>query len=226
MLYRTEQQILKVLGFQLQVALPYTLCITYLQSLDVFAHERAPELAKRATAYLNTALLSPQLLYLTHQPPSLATAAIYLAAKEIGIKLPDVEWWEVFDTDREELGFLVVGLLSVKSFTEAEKDRWEGRKIPLTVDDIEKEMNSDRMQQTWRQLIDKYRLDNASPDLNKMGTWWFMNAELGREWDVISSMDKAKKFGWTETVNSEQMFYDLFTKLQQEQVIPYHASSA
>lgn len=139
-LFQTEQRILQTLGFHLHVSLPYTLCITYLQALDVFSHPRAAELAKRAVAYLNTALLSSQLLYLTHQPNSLATAAIYLAAKETGIKLPDVEWWEVFDTEREELGFLVVGLLSVESFAEEERLKWEGRKIPMTVAELEAEM--------------------------------------------------------------------------------------
>jgi len=126
------------------VSLPYILCVTYLQALDVFTHPRASDLAKKAVAYLNTALLSPQLLYLTHQPPSLATAAIYLAAKEVGIKLPDVEWWEVFDTDREELGFLVVGLLSVESFATAEREKWSDKKIPLTVRDVQKEMETRR----------------------------------------------------------------------------------
>jgi hypothetical protein len=139
-LFQTEHRILQTLGFNLRVALPYTLCITYLQALDVFSHPRASELAKRAVAYLNTALLSPQLLYLTHQPSSLATAAIYLAAKETGIKMPDVEWWEVFDTGREELGFLVVGLLSVESFAEEELAKWEGRKVPMTVEELEAEM--------------------------------------------------------------------------------------
>ncbi|CAI6340039.1 unnamed protein product [Periconia digitata] len=139
-LFETEQRILKVLGFQLQVSLPYALCITYLQALDVFSHPRASELAKRATAHLNTALLSPQLMYLTHQPPSLATAAIYLAAKETGIKLPDVEWWEVFDTDREELGFLVVALLSVESFAKEEQKVWQGKKVPMTVEAVEAEL--------------------------------------------------------------------------------------
>jgi hypothetical protein len=137
-----EQRILKVLGFQLQVVLPYTLCITYLQALDIFAHPRASSLAKRAVAYLNGALLSPQLLCLTHQPPALATAAIYLAAKEVDVKLPDVEWWEVFDTDREELGFLVVGLLSVETFAAEEKRRWGERKVPMTVDELDVEMKS------------------------------------------------------------------------------------
>lgn len=133
---------MKTLGFQLQIASPYTLCITYLQALDVFTHPRAPELAKRAVAHLNTALLSPQLLYLTHQAPCLATASIYLAAKETGIKLPDVEWWEVFDTDREELGFLVVGLLSVATFATQEKEKWGNRKIPLTVEGLDAEIKS------------------------------------------------------------------------------------
>lgn len=139
-LFTTEQRILKTLGFQLQVNLPYTLCITYLQALDVFTHPRASELAKRAISHLNTALLSPQMLYLTHQPTSLATAAIYLAAKEVSIKMPEVEWWEVFDTDREELGFLCVGLLSVEGFAQQERERWEGRRVPMSVEEVEGEM--------------------------------------------------------------------------------------
>lgn len=139
-LFETEQRILKILGFQVQAILPYTLCITYMQALDVFTHPRVSELAKRAVAHLNTALLSPQLLYLTHQPPSLATAAIYLAAREAGIKLPEAEWWEAFDTDREELGFLCVAFLSIDGFAEQEMESWAGRRIPLTVEEVDAEM--------------------------------------------------------------------------------------
>ncbi|KAI8937124.1 hypothetical protein NX059_006338 [Plenodomus lindquistii] len=141
-LFATEQRILRTLGFQVQVALPYTLCITYLQALDIFSHPRASDLAKRAIAHLNTALLSPQCLYLTHQPPALATAAIYLAAREMGVKMPECEWWEVFDTDREELGFLCVGMLSLEGFAQQEKARWAGKKVPLTVQEVETEVKS------------------------------------------------------------------------------------
>ncbi|KAH8732451.1 cyclin-like protein [Phaeosphaeriaceae sp. PMI808] len=139
-LFTTEQRILRTLGFNLRVNLPYTLCITYLQALDVFTHPRAPELAKRAIAHLNAALLSPQMLYLTHQPPQLATAAIYLAAREVQIKLPEVEWWEVFDTDREELGFLCVGLLSIEGFALKEREIWDGKRVPMSVGEVEAEM--------------------------------------------------------------------------------------
>ena len=136
-LYQLESQILRVLAFQTQVALPYALCINYMQTLDVFAlSSSASLLAKRAFAHLNTALLSPQLLLLTHQPPILATAAIYLAAKEVGVKLPEVEWWEVFDVDRESLGFVVVALQSVDGFAVHEQQEWGKRKVPLTVEGL------------------------------------------------------------------------------------------
>lgn len=139
-LFATEQRILRTLGFNVHVALPYTLCITYLQALDMFSHPRASDLAKRAIAHLNTALLSPQCLYLTHQPPALATAAIYLAAREMGVKMPECAWWEVFDTDREELGFLCVGMLSLEGFAQEERRKWAGRKCPLSVAEMELEV--------------------------------------------------------------------------------------
>ena len=80
------------------------------------------------------------MLYLTHQPTSLATAAIYLAAREVNIKMPEVEWWEVFDTDREELGFLCVGMLSVEGFAQQERERWARRRVPMDVEEVEREM--------------------------------------------------------------------------------------
>jgi hypothetical protein len=85
-LTKAEAVILRVLGFQIHVALPHTLCINYLQALD--AGEDGQAISRRAIAHLNSTLLNPQLLYLTHQPHALATAAIYLAAKEVGVKLP------------------------------------------------------------------------------------------------------------------------------------------
>lgn len=145
-LYQTEAHILRVLGFQTQVAHPYTLCINYMQTLDIFNDATSGSLvAKRAFFYLNTALLSPQMLYLTYQPSTIATAAIYLAAREVGAKLPETEWWEVFDVDREELGFVVVALLSVKSFAAGEKRKWGQRSVPLTVGDLKIEMERQAM---------------------------------------------------------------------------------
>ncbi|KAK1836799.1 cyclin-L2 [Podospora conica] len=110
-----EARLLYALAFDTHVALPHPLAITYLQALD-FLGLRKETVARRAVEYLNTALLSPQMLYLTSQPNALAVAAIYNAARDVGGKMPECEWWEVFDVEREELGFLVVGMRSVEGW--------------------------------------------------------------------------------------------------------------
>ena len=147
-LLQTETHVLRILGFETHVALPYTLAINYLQALDVYNNGAAQaqtttDLSRRTIAHLTAALFSPQLLYLTQQPPVLATAAIYLAAREMGVKLPsDEQWWVVFDVEREELGFVVVALLSMNAWARGEWGMWKGRgrSLPLTVDAIEDEI--------------------------------------------------------------------------------------
>ncbi|KAI0392027.1 cyclin-like protein [Xylariaceae sp. FL0594] len=146
-----EGQILYTLGFDTHVALPHGLAVTYLQALDFCSSNSRIEnitrhrhkITSRVIAYLNTALLSPQMLYLTHQPNALAVAAIYSAVRDAddtnthpnsnnnnnthdtvekkdiettttATRPPDCAWWEVFDVDREELGFLVVAMRSLE----------------------------------------------------------------------------------------------------------------
>ncbi|KAH6634577.1 cyclin-like protein [Chaetomium sp. MPI-SDFR-AT-0129] len=145
-----EARVLYALGFDTHVALPYSLAVTYLQALDFLLlraggggdntnttekgktkAENPQKASKNALAhltltYLTTALLSPQHLYLTSPPSSLATAAIYNAARDLGAKMPACEWWEVFDVDREELGFLVVGMRSVEGWGRRMRGDMEG----------------------------------------------------------------------------------------------------
>jgi cyclin L len=138
-----EGQICAALGFETHVAIPHPLAITYLQALDVFGSSQSKgmgnKVAKRAVEYLNTALLSPQMLYLTHQPTALATAAVYLAARDCGAKLPGCEWWEVFDTEREELGFLALGMKSLEGWVRREREIW-GERGWLTRADVREEL--------------------------------------------------------------------------------------
>ncbi len=131
-----ETRLLAALGFDTHVALPHPLAVTYLQALlpsvsSAASSSSGPNvlhpLARRAVAYLNTALLSPQLLYATHQPHELAVAAVYSAARDLAARLPDsaagLPWWEVFDVDRETLGFLAVALRSVASWAADARQR-------------------------------------------------------------------------------------------------------
>lgn len=113
---------LHALSFDTHVALPHPLAVTYLQTLDFCHHQPREALARRAAAHLNAALLSPQLLYATHQPHMLAVAAVYAAARDVGARMPGCEWWEVFDVEREELGFLVVAMRSLEGWVRGARE--------------------------------------------------------------------------------------------------------
>lgn len=88
-------------------------------------------ITKATLGYLYDAIYSPSVVYLTHPPNMLATAAIYLAARENGASLPsgikvgkdEFGWWDVFDCEREELGFLVVALKGVEGVIGKEMER-------------------------------------------------------------------------------------------------------
>jgi len=124
-LIQAESRILTTLGYDISVSLPHPLAITYLQALDFAGHPRDPgPITARVLAYLNTALLSPQMLYLTHQPGELATAAIFLASRDLGAKMPPEPWWELFDVDREQLGFLAVSLISVETIVRRQREEF------------------------------------------------------------------------------------------------------
>ncbi|KAI9929920.1 hypothetical protein ASPWEDRAFT_102379 [Aspergillus wentii DTO 134E9] len=140
-LLRIESVILRSMGFNTHVALPHAIALTYLQTLGT----SSSAVARRVFEHLNAALLSPQLLYVTHQPNALAVSAIYLASREEGVKLVDGDWWEVFDVDREELGFLVVAMKSMEGFARAEMEKWKMRTVPMSVDEVEAEIERRRM---------------------------------------------------------------------------------
>lgn len=142
-LMRNEVQILRTLSFDATVRLPYHLSLTYVQTLGALpspATARSRRLAARIVEYLNTALLSPQLLYLTHQPNALAAACVYLAARETEVKLVECAWWEIFDVDREELGFLVMSLRSCDAWVTEENGKWNGKESLLSVEGLNREI--------------------------------------------------------------------------------------
>ncbi|KAI5868542.1 hypothetical protein GGS23DRAFT_592312 [Durotheca rogersii] len=118
--FAIEPRVLMALSFDTHAVVPHGLAVTYLQALDFLGEARSAATG-RAVAYLNAALLSPQLLYLTHQPAALAVAAIYTAAFEPGARVPTCNWWEAFDVDREELGFLLLALRSLDGWARARR---------------------------------------------------------------------------------------------------------
>ncbi|CAG8595476.1 5548_t:CDS:2 [Paraglomus brasilianum] len=94
-----EMQILKRLGFNVHVQLPYGLMVNYLKVLELTEHEKIPQLA---WGYLNDSLRTN--IYVCYQPPTIACAVIYLAARICGVKLPtQPPWWELFEAELEDI---------------------------------------------------------------------------------------------------------------------------
>lgn len=142
-LYHNESLVLRTLAYDTHVVPPHSLALTYLQTLGLLPPkptEKSHDLAAQTIKLLNSSLLSPQLLHLTHQPSALAVAAIYLAARQTGVKLADGQWWCVWDVEREELGFLVMSLGSLQGFVEQERAYWKDRRVPVTADEVVNEI--------------------------------------------------------------------------------------
>ncbi|KAJ4467472.1 cyclin-L1 [Lentinula edodes] len=96
-----EMQLLKRLGFNVQVVLPYGTLINYLRLLGLMARNDA---CTRAWGYLNDALQTP--VYALYQVPTIVCAAIYLSTRHLQIALPSQSphcWWELFDANWEDV---------------------------------------------------------------------------------------------------------------------------
>ncbi|KAJ3022654.1 hypothetical protein HKX48_005584 [Thoreauomyces humboldtii] len=121
-----EMRILCKLGFNVQVQQPHGFMINYMQSLDIAENE---ELAQSAWNYLNDGLRT--IIYVCYQPSTIACAAIFLAARTHGVKLPtNPPWWEVFDSTLEDLERIAGHLLALYR-------RPTRKGLPLTLVELE-----------------------------------------------------------------------------------------
>ncbi|KIY43645.1 cyclin-like protein [Fistulina hepatica ATCC 64428] len=96
-----EMQILKRLGFNVHVVLPYGTLVNYLRVLGLTSNDEA---CSRAWGYLNDALQTP--VYALYSVPTIVSAAILLMTRHLGISLPSSPpncWWELFDASWEDI---------------------------------------------------------------------------------------------------------------------------
>lgn len=109
-----EMQILKRLGFYVQVELPYAYMINYMQAMGVLDTKLTPTHTKaRVSAvqiawnYLTDALQTP--VYCLFPAHTIACAAIYLLTlknvmhEPLALPLEPQPWWMLFDVTRAEL---------------------------------------------------------------------------------------------------------------------------
>jgi nucleoside-diphosphate-sugar epimerase len=70
----------------------------------------------------------------------------------------------------------------------------------------------------WAQIQEKYKLNAHS--YPEVSSWPFGDAVFSWDYDFFSDGSKARRFGFHEFVDTEQMFYDLFDELRARKVIP------
>ncbi|KAK7023945.1 cyclin-like protein [Favolaschia claudopus] len=121
----SEMQILKRLGFNVHVVLPYGTLINYLRVLGLTSEEDA---CSRAWGYLNDALQTP--VYALYSVPTIVSAAILLTTRHMNIPLPSTPpncWWDLFDAAWEDIWSVCGHIMRLyRSRTEEERMRVVG----------------------------------------------------------------------------------------------------
>ncbi|EJD05750.1 cyclin-like protein [Fomitiporia mediterranea MF3/22] len=96
-----EMQLLKRLGFNVLVVLPYGTLVNYLRVLNLVNRE---DVSQKAWGYLNDALQTP--VYALYPVPTIVCAAILLTTRNLRVSLPSQSpdcWWELFDAEWEDV---------------------------------------------------------------------------------------------------------------------------
>ena len=70
----------------------------------------------------------------------------------------------------------------------------------------------------WQAIIRKHGLRPTA--LDSLVLWPYGNYVFAPEWDIISDMSKARGYGFTETIDSEKMFLEVFDYLRAEKIVP------
>lgn len=70
----------------------------------------------------------------------------------------------------------------------------------------------------WDAIVKKHAL--RAPPLDKVALWAYGDYQFRPDWDVFSSMEKARVRGFAETLDSAEMFARQFENYRKEKIIP------
>ncbi|ARS35692.1 SDR family oxidoreductase [Pontibacter actiniarum] len=85
-----------------------------------------------------------------------------------------------------------------------------------TIHLLEDEMAQDDT--LWRGIAERHSL--VEPDLSRLASPWHTDLDLGRPIEVMTDMSKSRKLGFLVYQNTEESFFDLFTQLRKDRLIP------
>jgi nucleoside-diphosphate-sugar epimerase len=70
----------------------------------------------------------------------------------------------------------------------------------------------------WRDIAKSHNL--VEPNLNNLASAWHTDADLSRPIEVVTDMTKSRKLGFLDYQPTDDSFFDLFTRLRHNRIIP------
>lgn len=92
----------------------------------------------------------------------------------------------------------------------------EAPDCPPTPQPLEQQMQG--IEPEWTRIAEQHGL--VERDVTKLASWWHTDADLGRELECVNDITKSRDFGFNEYRETRAAFFDLFTRLRAEKVIP------
>lgn len=83
--------------------------------------------------------------------------------------------------------------------------------------DLEKWSQRSDVVQAWERIAEKHGLQK---DAFEKATWDFLGFVLGRKYDLVISMSKARKAGWTGYVDTWESLEGTFEELREAKILP------
>jgi nucleoside-diphosphate-sugar epimerase len=74
------------------------------------------------------------------------------------------------------------------------------------------------MEPAWRDLAARHGL--VEPDLARVASWWHTDADLGRDMEVVTDMNKSRAAGFSATRDTRASFFDYAEQYRAARVIP------
>lgn len=85
-----------------------------------------------------------------------------------------------------------------------------------SIQPLEQAMGNDHA--VWRDIAQRHGL--AEADLDRLASPWHTDLDLGRPIEVMTSMDRSRALGFSAYQATDQSFFDLFTALRSDRLIP------
>lgn len=75
-----------------------------------------------------------------------------------------------------------------------------------------------KKQPIWTEIVNQHNL--VENDLNKLASAWHTDLDLGRPLEVMTDVSKSRELGFSVYKSTKNSFFDLFSLLRNEQIIP------